>query len=74
MYVYIMCIRVSRSPGAAASHEFKMASHAVSRSLTQSRGCRLQSIGAETGRDLDKSTTQFYQVRLTTAPRLVQFV
>ena len=37
--------------------------------------CRLQTLGAEIGRDLGKSTyTQVYQVRLTTAPRLIEFI
>ena len=37
-------------------------------------GCRLRTPGAERGRNLNKSTALFYQVRLTTAPRLVAFV
>ena len=69
MYVYIyVCISVChapRPPGQATSSKWR---------LVQFSGCRLQTLGAEAGRDLDKSTTQFYQVRLTTAPRLVQFV
>ena len=36
-------------------------------------GCRLRTPGAEIGRDLDKSVASFYQVKLTTAPRLVEF-
>ena len=64
MYVY-PCVTLPGGPGQAMSSKWR---------LTQSRGCRLQTLGAETGRDLDKSTTQFYQVRLTTAPRLVQSV
>ena len=42
--------------------------------LRQLHGCRLRILGAERGRDLDKSIASFYQVRLTTAPRLVEFV
>ena len=38
--------------------------------LRQLHGCRLRTPGAERGRDLDKSSASFYQVRLTTAPRL----
>jgi len=34
-------------------------------------GCRLQTRGAWTIRNLDRFITQLYQVRLTTAPRLV---
>ena len=37
-------------------------------------GCRLRTPGAERGRDPDKSTALLYQVRLTTASKLVAFV
>jgi len=67
MYIYV-CIRVSRSPrpqGQATGSKWR---------LVQFRGRHLQVLGAETGRDQDKSTAQFYQVRLTTAPTVVAFV
>lgn len=46
-----------------ARHVFKMATR-------QLRGCCLRSCGTRRGRDMYKSTTSFYQVGLTTAPRL----
>ena len=57
-----LCVTLPGPPGQTAGSKWR---------LVQFSGCRLQILGAETGRDLDKSTTQFYQVRLTTAPRLV---
>ena len=42
--------------------------------LWQLHGCRLRTCGAQTVRDLDMATTQFYQGGLTAAPRLVEFV
>ena len=66
IYIYIyLCVTLPGGPGQATSSKWR---------LTQSRGCRLPTLGAEAGTELDKSTTQFYQVRLTTAPRLVQSV
>ena len=65
IYVCISVCHAPRPPGQATSSKWR---------LVQFSGCRLQTLGAEAGRDLDKFTTQFYQVRLTTAPRLVQFV
>ena len=65
IHVYISVCHAPRPPGQATSSKWH---------LVQFCGCHLQTLGAETGRDLDKSTTQFYQVRLTIAPRLVQFV
>ena len=50
-----------------ASHVFKMASLIATR-------CRFRSLGAERGRDFNKSITLFDEVRLTTVPRLVEFV
>ena len=64
IYICISVCHAPRPPGQATSSKWR---------LTQFSECRLQTLGAEAGRDLDKSTTQFYQVRLTTAPRLVQF-
>ena len=42
--------------------------------LQRLHGCRLRTPGAERGTDLDNSIASFYQVRLTTAPRVVEFV
>ena len=65
IHTYISVCHSPRAPGQATGSKWR---------LVQSRGCRLQTLGAETGRDLGKSTTQFYQVRLTTALWLVEFV
>ena len=65
IYMYIRVSRSPRPPGQATGSKWR---------LVQFCGCCLQTPRAETGRVLDKFTTQLYQVRLTTAPRLVQFV
>ena len=66
LYMYIYpCVMLLQPPGQATGLKW---------CLMQSRGCCLQTLGAETGRDLGKSTTQIYQVRFTPASRLVEFV
>ena len=52
-------------------HVLKKSQNGVIGSL---HACRLRIRGAQRVRDLDKSTTAFYQGRLTTAPRLVKYV
>ena len=70
VYMYINYICPSRFPGLALGGQATCSKWR----LRQLHGCRLRILGAERGRDLDKSIPSFYQVRLTTAPRLVEFV
>ena len=65
VYIYIYVCRALGPLGAPQDPKWR---------LLLLQGCRFRTCDAQRVRDMDKSTTQFYEERLTAAPRLVQIL